>query len=196
MGEDFFGIEHNVLLEDLLPATTYHHRARSSTEDERTFFSGIQQFTTLSAPVVSSVNIDLLSAGSQVATVSSNFGNAANHEVWGASNAFDGLMNTKWATNGDGDAASVDLDFGAERTIGGFGFRSREMPDGTSKILALRLIFEPGNVELGPFATPDPSEFYRFNFEESVVARRVQIEAVETSGGSTGAKEIQVFEVE
>ena len=105
-------------------------------------------------------------------------------------------MSTEWATNGDGDAASVSLDFGSDRTIEGFGFRSREMPDGSSIILAVRLIFEPGAVELGPLSAPDPKEFYRFEFEASIVARSVLIEAVETTGGNAGAKEIQFFEAQ
>ena len=72
----------------------------------------------------------------------------------------------------------------------------REMPDGSSIILAVRLIFEPGTIERGPFSTPDPAEFYRFEFNESIVVRSVLIEAVETTGGNSGAKEIQFFEVQ
>ena len=193
MGEDPYGIDHNVPLEDLTPGTTYYYRARASTEDERTFFSGVQEFTTLEAPLSSSANIALLTAGTQVAEVSSNFGGATNDATWGANNAFDGLMTTEWATNGDGDAAAVSIEFGGERAISGFGFRSREMPDGSSIILQVRLVFEPGAVVLGPFETPDPKEFYRFNFEESITAQSVRIEAVATTGGNTGAREIQFF---
>ena len=191
-----FAIDHNVPIEDLMPGTTYYYRAKASTEDERTFFSGVKEFTTLAAAALSSVNIALITTGSQVVDVSSNFGGASNDATWGANNAFDGLMTTEWATNGDGDAASVSLDFGNERTLSGFGFRSREMPDGSSIILAVRLIFEPGTVELGPFPTPSPAEFYRFEFEESIVARSVRIEAVETTGGNSGAREIQFFVAE
>jgi hypothetical protein len=196
MGGTLFAIDHNVPIEDLTPGTTYYYRARASTADERTFLSGIQEFTTLAAPALTSVNVALITTGSQVTQVSSNFGGASNDATWGANNAFDGLMSTEWATNGDGDGASVSLDFGSERTIEGFGFRSREMPDGSSIILAVRLIFEPGTIERGPFSTPDPAEFYRFEFNESIVVRSVLIEAVETTGGNSGAKEIQFFEVQ
>ena len=191
-----FAIDHNVPIEDLTPGTTYYYRAKASTEDERTFYSGVQEFTTLVAPSLSFVNIALIAMGSQVVEVSSNFGGASNDATWGANNAFDGLMSTEWATNGDGNAALVSLDFGNERTLRGFGFRSREMPDGSSIILAVRLIFQPGALVLGPFSTPDPAEFYRFEFEESIVARSVRIEAIETTGGNSGAREIQFFEAE
>ena len=67
MGEDPFGIDHNVPIEDLTPGTTYYYRARASSEDERTFLSGIQEFKTLAAPAVTSVNVALITTGSQVA---------------------------------------------------------------------------------------------------------------------------------
>ena len=196
MGGNVFAIDHNVPIEDLTPGTTYYYRARAFTEDERTFFSAVQEFTTLAAAALSSTNIALLASGSQVAEVSSNFGGGSNDAAWGANNAFDGLMSTEWATDGDGDGASVSLDFGSERILSGFGFRSREMPDGSSIIRAVRLIFQPGSVELGPFSTPDPAEFYRFEFEASIAARSVRLEAIETTGGNAGAKEIQFFEAE
>ena len=46
---------------------------------------------------------------------------------------------------------------------------------------------------MGPFDTPDPDQLYTFTFTSSVTARSARIEAVQTTGGNTGAKEIQFF---
>jgi hypothetical protein len=49
------------------------------------------------------------------------------------------------------------------------------------------------STELGPFEAPDPGQSYTYDLDE-VTARRIRIEAVETTSGNTGAREIQLFE--
>ena len=52
---------------------------------------------------------------------------------------------------------------------------------------------DAGEAALGPFATPDPDQFYRFAFADPVNTRQVRLEAAGSTGRNTGAKEIQFF---
>ena len=91
----------------------------------------------------------------------------------------------------DGKVATLGLDLGEATEITHFGFRSRKMTDGTSIIERVRVVFD--GVEHGPFDTPDPDQHYLFELDAPVDARLVRIEAVQTTGGNTGAKEIQLL---
>lgn len=188
-----FSIEHEVPLDDLEPLTTYYVRAFAEDEAGETFTSELMSFTTREASAVSlGTNVALPAAGAVVVEVSSNFGGAANDETWGAESAFDGEMSTAWATDGDGDAAFVVVDLRTARTISGFAFRSRDMADGSSIIRSVTLTLD--GREIGSFATPDPTQLYPFELEEPVTGRIVRIDAVETTGGNTGAREIEIYE--
>jgi hypothetical protein len=102
----------------------------------------------------------------------------------------DGQLSTEWATHGDGDNAWIAFDFGRQRQITRFEFRSRRMADGSSIITSVQLTFSD-DVVLGPFSTPDPDVVYGFDFETAVVSRSVRVDAVTTTGGNTGAREIR-----
>jgi len=193
MDDDELDIDHEVALEDLQPDTTYFYRGYTVDADGQVFRSAIESFVTLASGVDADLrNVALLEEGAAVVQVSSNFGGAENDETWGANAAFDGLMSTEWATNGDGDDASVTIDLGQPRTLSAFGFRSRKMADGSSIIRSVQLIVDENTI-LGPYETPDPDGFYRFEIDPQVEATLVRIEAVTTSGGNSGAKEIQLF---
>lgn len=200
-------LEHNVSLEGLVPGTTYFYRARATDGEGDTFLSDLRQLTTLSLDEIPEagslvdpaglVNLGALAQGSNVVAVSSNFGGGTMASVWGANSAFDGDMASEWASNGDGDNAFIEVDFGRERTIARFAFRSRKMADGSSIITSLRLLISTGGASTalvkGPFETPDPDQTYLFDFAAPVTARRIRLEALTTTGGNTGAKEIQFF---
>jgi hypothetical protein len=187
-------MEHRVPLEDLTPATSYFMRARATDGAGRTFRSEIMQFTTLpESPAPELVNVALRGAGTAVTEVSSNFGHGDDDSTWGAHKAIDGLMSTEWATHGDGDGAFLALDLGASRTIYRFGFRSRQMSDGSSIITRVRVIVEETGAVLGVFDTPDPAQTYLFDLPTPVAARMLRVETVTTTGGNTGAREIQFF---
>lgn len=189
MEEGELSADHEVPLEDLEPQTEYFWRARAQTEDGEVFYSDVQTFTTLSdeteLPPLQNFALDAV-----VMEVSSNFGGADNDSTWGASNAFDGQMATEWATNGDGDDAMLRVDLGSERKITHFAFRSREMADGTSIIEKVQLTFGDA-ATMGPFDTPDPDQRYVFELEMPQAASTVLIEAVQTTGGNSGAREIE-----
>ncbi len=185
---------HNVPLEDLMSSQTYFWRAMASNRDGKTYTSERFQFVTLASDQSPGIkNVAVLGAGATVMGVSSNFGGVGNDASFGVNNAFDGMMATEWSSNGDGNDAWVELDFGQKRSLATFGFRSREMSDGTSIIQSVRLVFDGGETTAGPFMTPDPTVRYTFDFEQPISASTVRIEAVDTTGGNTGAREIEFF---
>lgn len=192
MGPGAFALDHEVALEDLVPGTVYYYRARALDAAGQTFYSDVQQFTTATAPLVELVNFANLSEGATIIGVSSNFGGAGNGDTWGANLAIDGAMATEWATHGDGDDAWIELHLGIQRALTRFEFRSRRMPDGSSIITSVQLRFDGADL-LGPFATPDPDVVYGFDFASPVSTRTVRVEAVTSTGGNTGAREIRLL---
>lgn len=188
-----FPTTHEVPLEDLMPETTYYVVARAETEGGEAADSAVLVFTTTTGAAVDSLlNVAELSAGTTVTAVSSNYGGGANDSGYGANRALDGQMSTEWSSNGDGDGAFIEIDLGAARSLSVIGFRSRMMSDGTSIIEEFRLIVD-GSTTLGPFLAPDPDIRYLFELDAPVSAQTVRLEAVMTSGGNTGIKELQLF---
>ncbi|MCG5051981.1 MAG: discoidin domain-containing protein [Myxococcales bacterium] len=189
-----YALAHEVPLEDLPPATPIAFRAKATTPGGETFLSELRTFTTAAAAPGEPawVNVGDLASGASIAAVSSNFGNTGPEGSFGANNAIDGMMATEWSSQGEGNAASLTVDLGANKTLVGFGFRSRKMSDGTSIIKALKLTFD-GAAQAGPYLTPDPDNFYKFAFKAPQGARLVKLEAVDTTGGNTGIKEFQLF---
>jgi hypothetical protein len=186
--------EHEVPLEDLVPDTEYHWRAEVVDRDNVISRSGVDAFVTLEGQVTPEPdNVALLSAGAEVVEVSSNWAAEDNGSTYGANNAFDGRMATEWASDGDGDDAWVELDFGSIRTLESFAFRSRQMNDGSAIVREVELVFDDHEVR-GPFETPDPTVRYAFPLTPPLAAERVRIRAVETTGGNAGAREIQFYE--
>lgn len=187
-----FAEEHEVPLEDLSPDTMIFFRAKATDPMGSTYYSETMSFRTeMDHGEPARVNVALMSMGSRIVGKSSNFGNLADDSTWGASNAIDGRMSTEWSSNGDGDDAWLSIDFGQMRDLEAFGFRSRKMTDGTSIITSIRIIIDD-ETTMGPFATPDPDQRYFFEIAPTL-AQRVRVEAVTTTGGNTGAKEVEFF---
>jgi len=186
---------HEVPLEDLEPDTKYYWRLEAVDRDNVVLRSGLDSFTTEedAEPAPEAENVALLSAGAEVFEVSSNWGAGDDESTYGANHAFDGKMASEWASDGDGDEAWIELEFGELRKITSWAFRSRHMADGTASIFKVELAFD-GDTERGPFDVPDPTKRYVFPIEPAVEASRVRIKAVETSGGNTGAREIEFYE--
>jgi hypothetical protein len=184
-------LDHEVPLEDLTPATEYFFRAKAATAAGTTFYSEINSFETLAATPTSLVNVGLASAGTTVVGRSSNYGGAADDDLWGARSAIDGQMATEWATQNDGDDAFLELDLGQERTIVSIALRSREMSDGSSIITSFELSTLDRTV--GPLDTPDPSSRYVFEISPPLVTRSVRFAAVSTTGGNTGLRELELL---
>ena len=187
-------ITHQVPVEDLAPATPYWWRGVATDAAGATWESDLQSFTTADAGAGGDALVDVATheAGATVSAVSSNFGGGANDSTWGADHAIDGKMATEWATNGDGDEAWLEIDLGQRRTVTHVGLRSRAMPDGSSIVRSFTVSFDDGEPR-GPFATPDPEERYRFDLGGPVDVRRVRFDAVDTTGGNTGVREIELL---
>lgn len=185
--------DHTVPLEDLTPDTAYFFRAVATTKAGETSRSGVATFRTLTGQVNTTLrNVALGSLGTTVSSVSSNYGGGGLDSAYGANHALDGQMSTEWATNGDGNGAWLELDLGQPRTLHELGFRSRKMSDGTSIITSVRVSLD-GAAFQGPFATPDPDTTYRFVLGAPVTAQHVRLESVTTTGGNTGAREVELW---
>ncbi len=200
--DDPYAFDHRVPLTGLDPATTYFVRARAVDRDGREYLSEPLRFVTADEDEEVSDggssggdalnNLALLENGTTVADVSSIFGSEDFDSTWGIHKALDGSVNSEWSSHGDGDDAHVELDLGAPRIIRELRFQSRKMSDGSSIIRSVRLVLDAG-VTVGPLPTPDPDTMYAFSFDPPLRTRSVALEAVETTGGNTGAKEIQLL---
>ena len=90
-------------------------------------------------------NIIPRGTGSRIAGVSSNHGGGANDSVFGADNAIDGDPATAWSSDGDGDAAWIEIELPTETHVTSLGFWIRTM--GTSaEIFSFRVTTDRGEV--------------------------------------------------
>lgn len=186
-------LDHEVPLEDLLPSSNYAWRARATDAEGRTYLSELQSFLTPAAIEGDELtNVALASAGTFVAGRSSTWADGPDDGPFGPLNAIDGKMTTEWSSNGDGDDAWIELDLGQRRELVALGFRSRMMTDGSSIVTSVDVVLDD-ETRLGPFATPDHTQVYRFDFPEATPAQRARVEVRSSTGGNTGAREVQLF---
>ena len=134
-------------------------------------------------------NLALLENGASVAGVSSNFGSGGNDSAFGAANALDGDPATEWSSASDGDAVWIDVELAAMTNVTSVGFWTRTMGD-TAQVNSFQVTTGQGET-YGPFTVDDATTIYRF--ETQFTARRLQFELLDTSGGNTGALEIEVY---
>ena len=187
--------DHHPILTGLEPDTLYHYRLGGLGPDGTVFLSEDMTFTTPPADTASEtpdtgINLALLGRdGMKVTDVSSNFGGAINSETWGANSAFDGDPTTAWSSAGDGDGAYIEIELDTETHITSIAFWTRTMGS-SAEISTFRVLTDTGEVA-GPFTLLDATRSYVFTTD--LTARRLRFEAIETSGGNTGAVEIAVF---
>ncbi len=189
MAAEQFAIDHNIPLEDLTQNTTYYYRGYVVDPQGTVTRSEILSFKTTedNGPVLKNFALE-----ASISSVSSNFGGGTNTSNWGANNAIDGSMSSEWATAGDGDNAYIVIDLGQSRTLTHVGFRSRKMGDGTSIITQIEFSID-GAEAIGPFETADPDIAYRFPLTPNVTGRMVRMNALSTTSGNTGVKEIELL---
>ena len=135
------------------------------------------------------VNLALMENGASVAGVSSNFGGGGDDSAFGAANALDGNPATEWSSAGDGDAAWIEVELASVTDVTSVGFWTRTMGD-TAQVRSFQVTTDNGDT-YGPFTVSDATIIYRFDTE--FTAGRLRFELLDTSGGNTGALEIEVY---
>jgi hypothetical protein len=187
--------DHHPVSSGLKPDTLYHIRFQGSGPDGTLYVSEDFTFRTPPATTTSKPtkpegrNVALASAGARVKAVSSHYGGGDMNSAYGANKAIDGNVSTEWSSNGDGDKAWIEIDLGKEYRLTAIGFRTRTM--GTSaQIERFQVITDKGE-KLGPFELPDAQAVYYFPV--TATARALRFEVMKSSGGNTGAVEIEVY---
>lgn len=136
--------------------------------------------TTTSAAQAPGTNLALQAS---ITGVSSEFSDA-----FAAANAIDGSLSTEWSSRGDGNDAYIVIDLGAATDITGFGFRTREMTDGTAITNTYTVTIDGetvGPFEAGPGLTVT---------EYGATGQEFRFDMEDTTGGNTGAVEIEIYD--
>jgi hypothetical protein len=168
--------DHHPVISGLLPDTEYLYRVQGTAADGTIYVSDVMSFRTPPEPVGGPPNFALEAI---VTGVSSEFSDAV-----GAANAFDGDGTTEWSSKGDGDDAWVEIDLGAPRDIEEIVFHTRSMNDGSS-VTETYTVTADGR-EVGEFAADTPAPM-------DIEAQVLRFDVLSSSGGNTGAVEIQVL---
>lgn len=176
---------HTVVLGGLTPNTTYRYRLTATDARGRVFqTTELATFTTTPSKAAAAAGRDI-AVGAEVVAVSSQYGAG-----YGAANAVDGNLATEWSSAGDGNHAFITIDLGAERKVTGVAFVTREMSDG-SAITRTFAVVAGGGKRYGPF--PAGTRVDPRVAKVSFTGRRLRFEVVTSTGGNTGAAEIEVF---
>lgn len=168
--------EHRPVLRDLEPGSVVHYRLQGSGSDGTLYASAIGTFRTPTPPSGGSSNLAL---GAILVEVSSEYSAAFAGEM-----AIDGDPTTAWSSAGDGDDAFITLDLGQEAAIGAVLFRTRSMADGSSVTETFSLTVDGRT--MGAFPADEVVAV-------EVTGRILRFDVETSSGGNTGALEIEVF---
>lgn len=178
MGSDGHS-DHEAVMTGLEPNTAYQYRLQGVGADGRLYRSEVFTFTTPAGDQGTELGPNL-AVGATVVEVSSEFS-----EDFAAENALDGDLGTEWSTRGDGNNAFITIDLGAVVEVTAVGFRTRSMGDGSATTESFTVTVD-GDTN-GPFpAGPSPT---RVSFRGQILG----FEVAESTGGNTGAVEIEVY---
>ncbi len=175
-------VTHGPRLRGLTPNTTYSYRLQGSDAAGTLYQSDTLTFTT-PEPIDSEVQGENVAPSATIVDVSSVFSDA-----FAAAHAIDGDLTTEWSSAGDGDAASLTIDLGQVTPVVGILFRSREMTDGTAIIQKYTVTVDDG-ATFGPLAAGTVGEISEVSFD----GRILRFDATTTTGGNTGAIEIEIY---
>jgi hypothetical protein len=174
--------DHEAVLTGLEPDTEYYLRVQGSGSDSRLYRSELLTFRTPDSGPLERPG-ENVAIGADVIAVSSEFS-----EAFAATNAVDGDPATEWSTAGDGDDAWITIDLGEPVDVIGIGFHSREMGDGTS-IINMFTVTVDGDDTFGPYPAGPGLAIVDVAF----TGRALRFDAVDTTGGNTGAVEIEIY---
>ena len=156
---------------------------QGSGADGNLYRSELGSFRTPPADDTAGAPGDNVALGAEVVDVSSEFSDG-----FRADRALDGDLSTEWSSDGDGDDASITIDLGRPVGVVGMTLRSRSMSDGSSVVQSFTVTVDDGRT-YGPFEAGPSIVVNEVEFTGQVL----RIEADRTSGGNTGAAEIEVY---
>ena len=174
---------HTVVLAGLTPGATYRFRL-TATDAQGLVFQTRELGTFTTPRNVSTLGPDI-AIGAKVVGVSSQWSTD-----YKAANAVDGNPSTEWASAGDGNRAFITIDLGRAREIAGVAFITREMSDGSAITRTFAVVVD-GRRRYGPF--PAGNSVNPRVATVSFTGRRIRFDVVSSTGGNTGAAEIEVF---
>ncbi len=186
-------LDHVLTFANLQPDTLYHYKINATDNQGNVYQSGDFTFRTEPAeddPNAGETNWLSLEAGARVRAVSSNFGGARNDQSWGADSAIDGQTGTAWSSDGDGDAAYIEIELPQAVHFERLLVHTRSMTNNTAQIFSFTVTTDAGEVH-GPFELDDASQAYAF--EVDFTASTLRFDAVDTNGGNTGFFELAGF---
>lgn len=176
---------HVVLLGGLSPNTTYRYLLTATDARGQVFQTPtLATFRTTAQATGAALGRDV-AVGAKVVAVSSQWSSA-----YRAAYAVDGNLASEWASAGDGDRAFITIELARPTAVDGVAFLSRAMSDGSSITRSFAVVVD-GKRRYGPFPagnTIDP-RVARVDF----TGRRLRFEVVSSTGGNTGAAEIEVL---
>jgi len=103
--------------------------------------------------------------------------------------AFDGDGATAWSSDGDGDGAWIEIELAAITRVTRIGFWTRTMGS-SAQIQSFQIVGDTGE-PVGPFNLTDAAQSYYFDTD--FTSRRLRFEVAASTGGNTGAVEIEVY---
>ena len=176
--------DHTVLLRGLAPDTTYRYRLTATDAKGRVFQTRELATFTTTAGKRATPRRDI-AQGARIVAVSSQW----SHD-YRAANAVDGDLSSEWSSAGDGNRAFVTIDLGRERKVSGVSFVTRAMSNGTAITRTFAVVVDGGK-RYGPFPAGNP--VHPRVASVSFTGRRLRFDVVTSTGGNTGAAEIQVY---
>lgn len=111
--------------------------------------------------------------------------------TYGANHAIDGDPSTEWSSNGDGDKAWIEIELARSSHITVIGFWTRTM-ESTAQIQRFEVVAD-GKTRLGPFTLPDAAGIHYFPVD--ITAKRLRFNVLKSTGGNTGAVEIEALTI-
>ncbi len=180
--------EHAVVLSDLQPDTTYSYRFTATdaagnvyqTAELMTFTTEVPELDATTAAAGTNVAVD-----GTVLETSSEWS-----EMFAGPNVLDGDVASEWSSAGDGNDAYITVDLGRVVDVVGVAFRSREMADGTGITSEFSIQVDRGE-SFGPFPAGDRVTSNMTTVE--FTAQMLRFDVDESTGGNTGAVEIEVY---
>jgi F5/8 type C domain len=172
--------DHAPLLTGLSPDTEYRYILQGSDATGTIYRSNTLTFRT--PPAADTGRESNIAPTGTVTSASSEFSDS-----FAADNAIDGDLGTEWSTAGDGDDAWIEIDLGQTVEITGVAFRTRRMTDGTAITDTFTVTMD--GTTLGPFATGTSPTL----LDEPVTGSVLRFDADQTTGGNTGATEIEIY---